>query len=79
MILSDNGTQFVGTQRKLRKKTKGPSDKVLKDFCAEKGTTWKLVTPGATHQNGFAESLVKSCKHALKKAIGEQVLSPFEL
>ncbi|XP_063959312.1 uncharacterized protein LOC135154982 [Lytechinus pictus] len=79
MIMSDNGTQFIGAERELRKMTDGMSDNELKDFCAERGTTWKFVTPGAPHQNGCAESLVKSCKHALKRAIGDQVLSPFEL
>ncbi|XP_072178137.1 uncharacterized protein [Diadema setosum] len=66
-ILSDNGTQFIGAQQKLR------------EFCAEKGTEWTFTTPAAPHQNGSAESLVKSCKYALKRAIGEQILTPFEL
>ncbi len=33
----------------------------------------------APHQNGCAEALVKSAKISLKKAIGEQILTPFEL
>ncbi|XP_063952062.1 uncharacterized protein LOC135153434 [Lytechinus pictus] len=69
MIMSDNGTQFIGAERELRKMMEGLSDNELKDFCAERGTTWKFVTPGAPHQNGCAESLVKSCKHALKKGV----------
>ena len=40
---------------------------------------WQFITPGAPHQNGCAEVLVKGTKKALKIAIGEQVLSPFEL
>ena len=39
---------------------------------------WQFITPAAPHQNGVSEALVKSSKHALKKAIGEQVLTPFE-
>ena len=39
----------------------------------------KFITPAAPHQNGTAETLVKSCKLALKKVIGEHVLAPFEL
>ena len=35
--------------------------------------------PVEPHQNGCAEALVKSCKLALKKAVGEHVLTPFEL
>ena len=40
---------------------------------------WKFTTPAAPHHNGCAEALVKSCKNALKIAIGKQVLTPFEL
>ena len=42
---------------------------------------WQFITPAAAapHQNDCTESLVKGCKYALKKAIGEQILSPFEL
>ena len=40
---------------------------------------WKFTTPVSPHQNGCAEALVKSFKLALKKAIGKQVLTPFEL
>ena len=78
-MFSDNGTQFVGAERELREMVKGWNNQELKDFCAERGTEWRFITPQAPHQNGTAESLVKSCKIALKKAIGSQVLTPFEL
>ena len=78
-MFSDNGTQFVGAERELREMVKGWNDQELKDFCAEHGTEWRFITPQAPHQNGTAESLVNSCKIALKKAIGSQVLTPFEL
>ena len=51
----------------------------LREFSAERGMQWKFTTPASPHQNGWAEALVKSCKLALKKAIGAQVLTPFEL
>ena len=54
----------------------GHDPNMLRDFCAKRGTQWIFTTP---HQNGCAEALVKSCKRAIKNAIGEQVLSPFEL
>ena len=78
-VLSDNGTQFVGAERVLREMVRGWNDQELRDFCAERGTEWKFTTPAAPHQNGCVESLVKSCKVALKKAIGDQTLTPFEL
>ena len=78
-MFTDNGTQFIGAERELREMVQGWNDQQLKDFCAERGTEWRFITPQAPHQNGCAESLVKSCKIALKKAIGSQVLTPFEL
>ena len=51
----------------------------VKEFCGEKGMQWKFITPGAPHQNGCAEALVQTCKRALKKAVGSQVITPLEL
>ena len=79
MIRSDNGSQLVGAERELREMIKGWNLKALKELCADKGMKWQFSTPGATHQNGCAESLVKSAKIAIKRAIGEQILTPFEL
>ncbi|XP_071490404.1 uncharacterized protein [Diadema antillarum] len=79
VIVSDNGTQFVGTERELREMVKGWDDVQLKEYCADRRVEWKFTTPYAPHQNGSAEALVKSCKYALKKAIGSQVLCPSEL
>ena len=78
LMLSDNGSQLVGAERELREMIKGWDIKQLKEFNAEKGMKWQFATPAAPHQNGCAESLVKSTKIALKIAIGEQVLTPFE-
>ena len=51
----------------------------LKEFAAEKGIKWQFITPTAPQQNGCAEAMVKSCKRAIKKAIGDNKLTPFEL
>lgn len=79
LILSDNGTQMVGAERQLREMIKAWDKDRLREFCADKKTKWKFTTPLAPHQNGCTESLVKTCKRAMKVAIGEQVLTPFEL
>ena len=73
MILSDNGTQFVGALSNLKKMIQGADKKVLKEYCVDKGIQWAFITPAAPDQIGTAEALVKSCKLALKKAIGEHV------
>ena len=79
VMLSDNGLQMVGAARELHEMVCGLDAKQLQEFCGEKGIQWIFTTPAAPHQNGCAEALVKSCKNALKKAIGKQVLTPFEL
>lgn len=79
LMMSDNGSQMVGAERELREMIEGWDVDKLKTFCAEKGIQWKFVTPAAPHQNGCVESLIKTNKKALKSAIGEQVLTPFEL
>ena len=79
LMISDNGTQFVGAERQLREMIEGWDKGKLREYSAEKGMQWQFTTPGAPHQNGCAEALVKSCTIALKKAIGDQVLTPMEL
>jgi hypothetical protein len=78
-ILSDNGTQMVGAENELRLMIKGWNVKQLKEFCAERSIKWQFTTPLAPHQNGATEAMVKTIKTALKKAIGDAVLAPFEL
>ncbi|XP_068742081.1 uncharacterized protein [Montipora capricornis] len=79
VMISDNGSQFVGAERELGEMVRGLSREEIQNFCAEKGMHWKFTTPAAPHQNGCAEALVKTCKNALKRAIGSQLLTPFEL
>ena len=67
VILSDNGSQFVGAKKELRPMVSDINEDEVKEFCGEKGMQWKLITPGAPHQNGCAEALAKTCKRALKK------------
>ncbi|XP_068723815.1 uncharacterized protein [Montipora capricornis] len=79
VMISDNGSQFVGAERELGEMVRGLSREEIQNFCAEKGMHWKFTTPAAPHQNGCAEALVKTCKNPLKRAIGSQLLTPFEL
>ena len=79
VILSDNGWQFVGAEKELRQMTNDVNEEEAQEFCGEKGMHWKSITPVAPHQNGCAETLVKSCERAQKKAVGSQTLKPFEL
>ena len=64
VLLSDNGSQMVGTARELHQMRQGHDPNLLRDFCAKTGTQWIFTTPAAPHQNGYAEALVKCCKRA---------------
>jgi len=79
VIMSDNGSQFVGAKRELREMVNGINEEEVQEFCGEKGMQWKFITPAAPHQSGCPEALVKTCKCSLKKAVGSQLLTPFEL
>ena len=65
--------------REMREMVKGVDSDKLLNVCAERSTNWLFTAAAAPHQNGCAKALVKSCKRALKKSIGEQVLSLVEL
>lgn len=71
VMLSHNGSQMVGTVKELCKMVKGVDANQLWQYCGQKGIQWIFTTPAAPHQNGYPEVLVKSCKNALKRAIGE--------
>ena len=79
LLLSDNGTQMIGAENELKRTIEGWDESKLKEFCADRGMKWQFITPLAPHQNGCSEAMVKSVKTALKKAIGDAVLTPFEL
>ena len=79
VLISDNGSQMVGAEHELRLMVEGWDKNKLKEYCADRGMKWQFTTPDAPHQNGCSEAMVKSVKKALKRAIGEAVLTPFEL
>ena len=79
IILSDNGSQMTGAAKELRDMVINLKGDQLREFCSERSIQWVFTTPAAPNPNGCAEALVKGCKGSLKRAIGEQVLTPFEL
>ena len=79
VLWSDNGWQIISAERELHEMVEGFDSDKLCDLCSERSIHWLFTAPASPYENGCAEALAKSCKRALKKAIGEQVLSPFEL
>ena len=73
-IYSDNGTNFVGTQKELVSMMRKASDQIAKE-----GIEWHFNPPSAPHFGGLWVSAVKSTKHHLKRVMGEHKLTSTEL
>lgn len=71
-MVSDNGSNFVGTAKILRGIL---SDQNISMFEKEFEFEWAFNPPSAPHHGGIFEAAVKSMKHHLKRVIGNQSLT----
>ena len=58
-VTSDNGTSFVGTERKLRELVQAMDQEQITDNAASNGVRWNWNPPLGLHFGGVFESLVK--------------------
>ena len=73
-ICSDCGTNFKGTVQEL--KIEG---KKVKEFSADKGTTWNFNPPVSPHMGGVWKRGIKTAKDVLYSMIKSTVLTEFQL
>ena len=71
-IWSDNGTNFVGAAKEIKKLV---SDPELSNYCSHQGIRWKFTPEHAPHFGGLWEASVKSFKQHLRKIVGEVKLT----
>lgn len=74
-VWSDNGTNFVGAAKELKRMIDSWQGNDFYDRIAKFHVTWKFITPAASHQGGLWESAVKSMKYHLRRVVGDQILS----
>ncbi|XP_031638197.1 uncharacterized protein LOC116350532 [Contarinia nasturtii] len=74
-IYSDNGTNFIGADKELKKALEIWQSSQVQRYVHLKGTEWKFITPSAPHEGGIWEAAVKQMKHHLKRVIGVQKYS----
>ncbi|XP_022899870.1 uncharacterized protein [Onthophagus taurus] len=67
LIISDQGTNFIGASNYLQKMADAAG--------AQLQLEWKFNPPGAPHFNGLAEAGVKSVKYHLLRVVGDQKLT----
>ena len=60
-IISDNGTNFVGSARELKEYINSWNQDQITSELAQKHIVWKFNPPGAPHFGGVWERLVRSC------------------
>lgn len=80
-INSDNGTNFVGTDRRIDKDLKEAvrNNKTIIPILASQKIRWHFIPPAAPHFGGIWEAGVKSVKFLLKRTIGEAKLTYEEM
>ena len=75
IIWSDNGTNFVGTEKELRENIEKWNTINIAVELAHKGIKWRFNPPSAPHEGGIWERLVRSFKRVLYTILGTRRLT----
>ena len=75
LIRSDNGTNFIVTEKKLREIVEKWNLVNIAAELAHKGIKWRFNPPSAPHQGGIWERLVRSFKRVLYTILGTRRLT----
>ena len=71
-IISDNGTNFVGTEREFAEYVAAWNKEGIEEHLVQRGIRWKFNPPAAPHFGGVWERLVRSCKKAMYAVLGNR-------
>jgi hypothetical protein len=75
LVISDNGTNFVGAHNELKKLAEQWHSSPIQDHLALAHISWKFSPPGAPHFGGVWERMVQSCKKAMYAILGSRCLT----
>ena len=78
-VISDDGTNFVGAQRKLRELVYVLDERKIQESTANRGVVWKFNRPLAPHFNGLHEVLIKATKRSMFHVLSNADLTDGEL
>ncbi|PIK54008.1 hypothetical protein BSL78_09093 [Apostichopus japonicus] len=73
-IRSDNGTNFVGTERTLREALKAWNKSDIPDWLAQRGITWEFNPPAASHFGGIWEAMIRVVRKVMNGILKEQTM-----
>ena len=75
VIISDNGTNFVGANAELIQLTEQWNSVIVQEELTQNQIVWKFNPPAAPHFGGVWERLVRSCKQAMYAILGSTCLT----
>lgn len=81
-LWSDNGTNFVGASRELKKLFANEKSTLASDIAsalATNNTEWHFIPPHAPNFGGLWEAGIKSIKYHMRRVIGDSTLTYEEL
>jgi transposase InsO family protein len=82
-IFTDNATNFVGANRKMKEWSdlfhSEQHKKKVQEALTDVGVQWRFIPPRSPHFGGLWEAAVKSMKHLLQKTVGNANLHFEEL
>lgn len=73
-LRSDNGTNFVGAERELRRAIEDWNQEKISDALSLKGVKWIFNPPGGSHHGGAWERLIRSIRKVLNSTLQIQHL-----
>ena len=74
VIFSDRGTNFIGSDRELRREFRALSAAMPEKLSAFE-IDWRFNPPAASHMGGVWERMVRSVKTCLQAVVGSQLLT----
>ena len=79
IVISDNGSNFIGAERELRELVEQLDKEKIMRSTANQGIKWKYISPAAPHFGGVHESMIKAAKKSLKVILGNAEIKDEEL
>lgn len=73
-IRSDNGTNFVGADRELRKAIKEWNTAQIENTLLQRDITWLFNPPSGSHHGGVWERIIRSIRKIMNAMLREQSL-----
>ena len=71
-LRSDNGTNFIGAERELRRAVEGWNLEKINDVLSLKGIKWTFNPPTGSHHGGAWERLIRSIRKILNSTLRTQ-------